>query len=40
MSIGRYQQYLGQINSEMGRMADTVTEVVYGIPLIVKGEQR
>ena len=36
----RYQQYLGQINSEMGRMADMVTEVVYGIPLIVKGEQR
>ena len=36
----RYQQYLGRINSEMGRMADTVTEVVYGIPIIVKGEQR
>ena len=35
----RYQSYLGQINSEMGRMADRVTEVVYGIPITVKGEQ-
>ena len=35
----RYQSYLGQINSAMGRMADTVTEVVYGIPLAVKGEK-
>lgn len=34
----RYQSYLGQINSEMGKLADTVTEVVYGIPLTVKGE--
>ena len=34
----RYQSYLGQINSEMGKIADTVTEVVYGIPLTVKGE--
>ena len=34
----RYQSYLGQINSEMGRMADQVTEVVYGIPITVKGE--
>lgn len=35
----RYQSYLGQINSAMGCMADTVTEVVYGIPLAVKGEK-
>ena len=35
----RYQSYLGQINSEMGRMADQVTEVVYGIPITVKGEK-
>lgn len=35
----RYQSYLGQINSEMGRMADRVTEVVYGIPITVKGEK-
>lgn len=34
----RYQSYLGRINSEMGRMADRVTEVVYGIPIPVKGE--
>ena len=35
----RYQSYLGQINSEMGRMADRVTEVVYGLPITVKGEK-
>lgn len=35
----RYQSYLGQINSEMGRMADQVTEVVYGIPITVKGDK-
>ena len=35
----RYQSYLGQINSEMGSMADRVTEVVYGIPITVKGER-
>ena len=35
----RYQSNLGQINSEMGRMADQVTEVVYGIPITVKGER-
>ena len=32
-----YQHYLGSINQEMGRMADRVVEVVYGIPLSVKG---
>ena len=35
----RYKSYLGQINSEMGRMADQVTEVVYGIPITVKGKK-
>lgn len=29
----RYLEYLGQINCEMGRIADRVTEVVYGIPV-------
>lgn len=33
----RYQRYLGEINARMGRLADAVTEVVYGIPLTVKG---
>ena len=33
----RYQRYLGEINARMGRLADTVTEVVFGIPLAVKG---
>ena len=32
----RYLSYLGQMNQEMGRMADRVTEVVYGIPVPVK----
>lgn len=29
----RYLDYLGEINCQMGRMADRVTEVVYGIPV-------
>lgn len=33
----QYQQYLGQINQQMAAMADKVTEVVYGIPLHMKG---
>lgn len=32
----RYQQALGQINQAMAAMADRVTEVVYGIPLVLK----
>ncbi|MDO4616941.1 MAG: bifunctional adenosylcobinamide kinase/adenosylcobinamide-phosphate guanylyltransferase [Lachnospiraceae bacterium] len=32
----RYQQYLGQINQTLAAMADMVTEVVYGIPLMIK----
>lgn len=33
----RYQKYLGKINQEMGKMADEVVEVVYGIPVWHKG---
>lgn len=33
----QYQKYLGQINQAMAAMADRVTEVVYGIPLDLKG---
>jgi len=33
----RYQRYLGAINQELSRNADFVTEVVYGIPVKVKG---
>lgn len=32
----RYQEILGQINGRIGRMADQVTEVVYGIPMEIK----
>ena len=32
----RYQRYLGEINRELAKMADRVTEVVYGIPVPVK----
>lgn len=35
----QYQQYLGQINQAMTKMADRVTEVVYGIPVHVKYDQ-
>ena len=33
----RYQEYLGRINQSMGKMADEVVEVVYGIPVWLKG---
>ena len=33
----RYQEYLGKINQEMGKIADEVVEVVYGIPIWHKG---
>ena len=32
-----YQEYLGAINQELAHQADRVTEVVYGIPVPVKG---
>lgn len=35
----RYQNYLGEINRKIASMADTVTEVVYGIPVRLKGDQ-
>lgn len=35
---GRYVRLLGKVNCEIGRKADTVTEVVCGIPVIRKGE--
>lgn len=31
-----YQRYLGNINAQMAEMADTVVEVVYGIPVYHK----
>ena len=33
----RYQAYLGEMNREIAKLATTVTEVVYGIPLVRKG---
>lgn len=33
---GEYIEMLGTVNRELGRMADSVTEVVYGIPLKIK----
>lgn len=33
----RYQQYLAAVNRELASMADVVTEVVYSIPLVHKG---
>jgi adenosylcobinamide kinase/adenosylcobinamide-phosphate guanylyltransferase len=32
----RYLEYLGEINRRMGKIADRVTEVVYGIPVQIK----
>jgi len=33
----RYQRYLGRINLELAKQAEYVTEVVYGIPVTIKG---
>lgn len=33
----RYLKYLGQINQKLAELADQVTEVVYGIPVTIKG---
>lgn len=33
-----YQKYLGEINKRLAEMAEEVYEVVYGIPVLVKGE--
>ena len=35
-STREYQKLLGQINQEIAHLADQVTEVVYGIPLMMK----
>ena len=32
-----YQSYLGEINRQIAGEADEVTEVVYGIPVYLKG---
>ena len=34
-----YQEYMGAINQELALLADKVTEVVYGIPLLIKEQQ-
>lgn len=31
-----YQQLIGEVNQELAKMADCVTEVVYGIPVRIK----
>lgn len=36
----RYIRLLGEINCRLGQMADTVTEVIYGIPIRIKGQGR
>lgn len=33
----RYQSFLGSINRQLAQRADYVTEVVYGIPIRIKG---
>lgn len=35
-----YRRLLGRINCALARMADKVTEVVYGIPVVYKDEKR
>lgn len=35
----RYQRYLGEINVRLAHLADTVAEVVYGIPVYHKGRE-
>ena len=35
-SIRVYQEVLGEINRETACLADQVTEVIYGIPVVVK----
>ncbi|HBB60838.1 MAG TPA: cobalamin biosynthesis protein [Lachnospiraceae bacterium] len=36
----RYQKILGEINCFLGQFCDVVIEVVYGIPVILKGGDR
>lgn len=35
-----YQSLLGEINQELAKLADIVTEVVYGIPVVVKQSEK
>lgn len=35
----KYQECIGRVNQRLAQMADRVTEVVYGIPLCVKGRR-
>lgn len=35
----RYQNYLGTINQELAKRAKMVTEVVYGIPVLIKNQE-
>lgn len=36
----KYLEKLGAINCQMAKIADTVTEVVYGIPVFIKRQAR
>ncbi len=36
----KYLEKLGAINCQMAQIADTVTEVVYGIPVFIKRQAR
>lgn len=36
----KYQAYLGAVNCRMAEEADGFYEVVYGLPLVRKGEYR
>lgn len=35
-----YQQLLGEVNQELAHLSDRVTEVVYGIPVVVKENEK
>ena len=39
-SVHIYQAYLGAINQEIGYIADTVTQVMFGIPIPIKTEKQ
>ena len=32
----QYRNLIGRLNQKLGQMADRVTEVVYGIPVVIK----
>ena len=35
----QYRQMMGMVNQRIASLADRVTEVVYGIPVLIKDEQ-